>query len=108
MGAFSGIWIPLVTPFSHGAVDLERLHTLVKRYVQAGISGFVALGTTGEPASLTESEQDAVLDTMRQWRNHRVSAYRTRTLHGDVPRRDGRATRRSDLPPLFDDIPELE
>src|SRR5436190_685102 len=43
MGAFSGIWIPLVTPFSHGAVDLERLQTLVKRYVQAGISGFVAL-----------------------------------------------------------------
>lgn len=64
MGAFSGIWIPLVTPFSRGAVDLEALETLVKRYVQAGISGFVALGTTGEPASLTESEQDAVLDTI--------------------------------------------
>ena len=64
MGVFSGIWIPLVTPFTHGAVDHDALRRLVKRYADAGVSGIVALGTTGEPASLSESEQDEVLATI--------------------------------------------
>jgi 4-hydroxy-tetrahydrodipicolinate synthase len=64
MSSFSGIWIPLVTPFSAGAVDHEALDALVRHYVQAGVAGFVALGTTGEPAALDEREQDAVLTTV--------------------------------------------
>jgi 4-hydroxy-tetrahydrodipicolinate synthase len=64
MGVFSGIWIPLVTPFTHGAVDHDALRRLVKKYADAGISGIVALGTTGEPASLSGSEQDEVLATL--------------------------------------------
>lgn len=64
MGVFSGIWIPLVTPFAHGTVDHDALNRLVKRYADAGVSGLVALGTTGEPASLSESEQDEVLATI--------------------------------------------
>jgi 4-hydroxy-tetrahydrodipicolinate synthase len=64
MGVFSGIWIPLITPFARGAVDHDALRTLVKKYADAGISGLVALGTTGEPASLSESEQDEVLATI--------------------------------------------
>lgn len=64
MSSFSGIWIPLVTPFSGGVVDHEALDALVRHYVQAGVAGFVALGTTGEPAALDEREQDAVLATV--------------------------------------------
>jgi 4-hydroxy-tetrahydrodipicolinate synthase len=64
MSSFSGIWIPLVTPFSGGAVDHDALDVLVRRYVRAGVAGFVALGTTGEPAALDEREQDAVLATV--------------------------------------------
>ncbi|HEV3428555.1 MAG TPA: 4-hydroxy-tetrahydrodipicolinate synthase [Paraburkholderia sp.] len=64
MSSFSGIWIPLVTPFNGGAVDHEALDALVRHYVQAGVAGFVALGTTGEPAALDEREQDAVLATV--------------------------------------------
>ncbi|WP_322072011.1 4-hydroxy-tetrahydrodipicolinate synthase [Paraburkholderia bannensis] len=64
MSSFSGIWIPLVTPFSGGAVDHEALDALVRHYVQAGVAGIVALGTTGEPAALDEREQDAVLATV--------------------------------------------
>ncbi|MBV8627409.1 MAG: dihydrodipicolinate synthase family protein, partial [Paraburkholderia sp.] len=63
MSIFSGIWIPLVTPFSHGAVDHDALRTLIGAYREAGVSGFVALGTTGEPAALDEAEQAAVLAT---------------------------------------------
>jgi 4-hydroxy-tetrahydrodipicolinate synthase len=64
MSEFSGIWIPLITPFNAGAVDHEALDALVRHYVGAGVAGFVALGTTGEPAALDEAEQDAVLATV--------------------------------------------
>jgi len=64
MSSFSGIWIPLVTPFSNGAVDHSDLRALVRSYADTGISGFVALGTTGEPASLSDAEQRAVLSTI--------------------------------------------
>lgn len=64
MSSFSGIWIPLVTPFSNGVVDQPALRALVASYVDTGISGFVALGTTGEPASLTDAEQREVLATI--------------------------------------------
>jgi 4-hydroxy-tetrahydrodipicolinate synthase len=64
MSIFSGIWIPLITPFQAGAVDHRALAALVGRYRNAGVAGFAALGTTGEPASLSYEEQDAVLATI--------------------------------------------
>lgn len=64
MSDFSGIWIPLITPFADGAVDHAALRGLVRRYADAGIAGLVALGTTGEPAALDSAEQDAVLATI--------------------------------------------
>ncbi|SDR24814.1 4-hydroxy-tetrahydrodipicolinate synthase [Paraburkholderia fungorum] len=64
MSDFSGIWVPLITPFANGAVDHAALRALVRRYADAGIAGLVALGTTGEPAALDAAEQDAVLATI--------------------------------------------
>ncbi|OLL29098.1 4-hydroxy-tetrahydrodipicolinate synthase [Burkholderia sp. SRS-W-2-2016] len=64
MSDFSGIWIPLITPFVDGAVDHAALRALVRRYADAGVAGLVALGTTGEPATLDAAEQDAVLATI--------------------------------------------
>ncbi|MGV2292379.1 4-hydroxy-tetrahydrodipicolinate synthase [Trinickia sp. YCB016] len=64
MGVFSGIWIPLVTPFNRGAVDYVALRSLVERYAKAGVSGLVALGTTGESSALSEAESDEVLATI--------------------------------------------
>ncbi|KAA0079031.1 4-hydroxy-tetrahydrodipicolinate synthase [Paraburkholderia sp. T12-10] len=64
MSIFSGIWIPLVTPFNLGAVDHRALAALVARYRDAGVAGFTALGTTGEPAALSGEEQDGVLATI--------------------------------------------
>ncbi|WP_434111733.1 4-hydroxy-tetrahydrodipicolinate synthase [Paraburkholderia caffeinilytica] len=64
MSIFSGIWVPLITPFADGAVDHAALRALVRRYADAGIAGLVALGTTGEPAALDAAEQDAVLATI--------------------------------------------
>ena len=61
--SFSGLWIPLVTPFHDNAVDHPALAGLVKHYAAAGVDGFVACGSTGEAAALSPAEQLAVLDT---------------------------------------------
>ncbi len=59
---FSGIWVPLVTPFdAQDQVDLPALRRLVAHLVDQGVAGFVACGSTGEAAMLDEAEQAAVL-----------------------------------------------
>lgn len=50
---FQGVWVPLVTPFSGGAVDGGALRRLVRHYAAAGVDGLVVCGSTGEAASLT-------------------------------------------------------
>ena len=61
---FSGLWIPLVTPFDAAdRVDHGALAALVRDLRGRGIAGFVACGSTGEAAALTSEEQLAVLDT---------------------------------------------
>lgn len=63
---FSGIWVPLVTPFRDGAVDHASVRALVAHYADANVAGIVALGTTGEAAALEEDEQLALVDTVLQ------------------------------------------
>lgn len=60
----SGIWIPLVTPFSGDAVDLPALRRLVAQLACAGIAGFVVCGSTGEAALLSNAEQRDVLQAV--------------------------------------------
>lgn len=64
MSIFTGIWVPLITPFSNGQVDHAALRKLVRHYAEAGVSGLVALGTTGEAAALDQLEQRAVVATV--------------------------------------------
>ncbi|SSW62123.1 4-hydroxy-tetrahydrodipicolinate synthase [Achromobacter agilis] len=59
-----GVWVPLVTPFSGGAVDGGALRRLVRHYATAGVDGLVVCGSTGEAASLDDAEQLAVLDAV--------------------------------------------
>jgi len=96
---FQGVWVPLVTPFSGGAVDGGALRRLVRHYAAAGVDGLVVCGSTGEAASLDDAEQLAVLDAvlteagrlpviMGLAGNHqghvlqRLSAFATRPLAG--------------------------
>src|SRR5258705_10009138 len=61
--ALAGIFVPLVTPFApDGAVALEALEGLAHGVLDAGAAGLVALGTTGEPATLSRHERRFVLD----------------------------------------------
>jgi 4-hydroxy-tetrahydrodipicolinate synthase len=59
-----GVWVPLITPFAaDGSVDLDAIERLCNEYLDAGVAGIVALGTTGEPTALDATEKQAVVDT---------------------------------------------
>lgn len=64
MTGFTGIWVPLVTPFLDGAIDLPALKQLARRIADGGVSGLVVCGSTGEAAALSEDEQLAALDAV--------------------------------------------
>jgi 4-hydroxy-tetrahydrodipicolinate synthase len=60
-----GVWVPLITPFdAKGAVDVEAIERLCHEFSAAGVSGIVALGTTGEASSLDGDEKQMVIDAV--------------------------------------------
>ena len=62
---FSGVYVPLITPFdATGAVALDALEALAHDVLADGAAGLVALGTTGEPAALDAGEQRSVVDVV--------------------------------------------
>ena len=62
-----GVFSPISTPFlANQAVDYQGLASNVKRYADAGLNGFLALGSNGENKSLTNKEKLLVLDTIIQ------------------------------------------
>ncbi|MDF2579224.1 MAG: 4-hydroxy-tetrahydrodipicolinate synthase [Microbacterium sp.] len=59
----SGLYVPLVTPFTDDdRLDLDALAALAAAVLDDGAAGVVALGTTGEPATLTRAEARQVVD----------------------------------------------
>jgi 4-hydroxy-tetrahydrodipicolinate synthase len=59
---FSGVFIPLVTPFdASGRVDVGCLERLAAEALEAGAAGIVALGTTGEASALDDAERREVV-----------------------------------------------
>ena len=68
---FSGSAAALITPFTPDEqVDERALRELIERQIAAGTDALVVCGTTGEPATMTEKEQDLVIDlTVRQTRS---------------------------------------
>jgi len=57
-----GVWVPIVTPFSsEGALDTTGLRQLADHILAEGATGLVALGTTGEPATLSGAERVEVV-----------------------------------------------
>lgn len=59
----NGLHVPLITPFeASGEIALDALEALAHRLLSEGATGLVALGTTGEPGSLTAAEKQSVID----------------------------------------------
>ncbi len=57
-----GLWLPLITPFRDGALDLESYERLVAHYLSRGVDGLFPLGTTGESPTLDEDEVAAIVE----------------------------------------------
>ena len=58
---FSGCHTALTTPFKDHGVDLEGLEKLVEFQISGGVSGILAVGTTGESPTLTWEEHNKVI-----------------------------------------------
>jgi 4-hydroxy-tetrahydrodipicolinate synthase len=59
--AVEGIWLPLVTPFSDGALDERSLQRLVRHYAVQPIDGLVLAATTGEGLTLDDDETERLV-----------------------------------------------
>jgi 4-hydroxy-tetrahydrodipicolinate synthase len=58
-----GVYVPLITPFAaDGSVALDAVTLLCHEYLDAGATGIVALGTTGESSALGAEEKRSVID----------------------------------------------
>src|SRR5678816_1694890 len=60
---FRGTYTALVTPFREGKLDLPALEKLIEEQISAGITGVVAVGTTGESPTLSHDEKEQVIRT---------------------------------------------
>ena len=59
---FYGCGTALVTPFRGNRVDFDGLEALIDWQRDSGADALVVLGTTGEPATITESERPAIIE----------------------------------------------
>ncbi len=58
----SGVLTALVTPFqADGSVDFDAFAALVETQLAAGVAGLVPVGTTGEAATLSETERTEII-----------------------------------------------
>jgi 4-hydroxy-tetrahydrodipicolinate synthase len=70
---FSGCCTALITPFqTDGAIDYASLERLIEFQIENGVNALLALGTTGEPATMTDAEKREVLRFVKDKINGRV------------------------------------
>ena len=62
MSKFRGTGVAIITPFINQEIDFNSLGKVVDHVTQGGVDYIVALGSTGETATLDEAESKEVLD----------------------------------------------
>jgi 4-hydroxy-tetrahydrodipicolinate synthase len=58
---FGGTFTALVTPFRDGSIDVSAFEQLIETQITAGITGIVAIGTTGESPTLSHEEREQAI-----------------------------------------------
>lgn len=58
---FRGCGTALITPFKNNEIDFESLDKLIDNQLSNGIDALFVLGTTGEPATMTDEEKISVI-----------------------------------------------
>ena len=68
-----GSLVALITPMNrNGSINYEQLHDLIDWHIENGTDGIVAVGTTGESATLPVEEHLAVIEATVKHVNKRV------------------------------------
>lgn len=57
----NGILTAMITPFTDGGVNFEEFGKMIEYQIDGGTDALVVLGTTGEPATMTEDEKVEVI-----------------------------------------------
>jgi 4-hydroxy-tetrahydrodipicolinate synthase len=60
-GFFSGIATAMITPFDENGVNFNEFGKMIDYQVEGDIDAIVVLGTTGEPATMTDEEKEATI-----------------------------------------------
>jgi len=71
---FKGVYTAILTPFSSDGknIDYGAYKTLVERQIQAGVTGIVPCGTTGESPTLTHKEHGELIEKTVEYVNGRI------------------------------------
>lgn len=70
---FKGTGVALVTPFhKQGTIDFGSLEKLIKHTLEGGVNYLVVLGTTGEAATLSKDEKNALVSFVKDVVGQRV------------------------------------
>lgn len=68
---FRGCYTALITPMNSDGVDYKGLEQLIEYQINSGISGILAVGTTGESPTLTWDEHIEVIKKTYEYANGR-------------------------------------
>ncbi len=60
-GFLKGAATALITPFNKDGVNLNAFGKMIEYQINNGIKALIVLGTTGEPATMTEEEKEQVI-----------------------------------------------
>ena len=60
-GFLRGSATAMITPFNENGVDLEAFGEMMEYQIAGGTHALIVLGTTGEPATMTEDEKEALI-----------------------------------------------
>jgi 4-hydroxy-tetrahydrodipicolinate synthase len=60
-----GLWLPLITPFRDGELDIASLRRLAAHYAHESIDGLILAATTGEGMCLDDDEVEQLVSVVR-------------------------------------------
>jgi 4-hydroxy-tetrahydrodipicolinate synthase len=70
--SLTGCITALITPFKNGEIDYDAYGNLIDFQINSGVSGLVILGTTGESATVEETERRELISFAKRKINGRV------------------------------------
>ena len=69
---FSGSFTAVVTPLKNNKVDFDAYKKIIDMQIEAGITGIVPCGSTGESATLSHQEHDEVIQKAVEFSNGKL------------------------------------